>query len=106
MPRAKCLEFRAFLDAVRRLRGRRPDCPRPTAGEAFSDYDANLREAAMTRWMYKRVTFDIVEVSEEPFEKKLNELGEQGWELVSTFDRERGGNSKECFVLFKRPASG
>ena len=57
----------------------------------------------MQKWTYKRVTFDIIEISEDPFEKKLNELGEQGWELVSTFDRERGGNSKECFVLFKRP---
>jgi len=35
-------------------------------------------------------------------EAELNSLGAEGWELVSMFDRERGGNSKECFFLFKR----
>ncbi|MBX3193184.1 MAG: DUF4177 domain-containing protein [Labilithrix sp.] len=57
----------------------------------------------MTKWIYKRVTFDILEITEPDFEGKLNAAGKEGWELVSTFDRERGGNSKECFFLFKRP---
>jgi hypothetical protein len=56
----------------------------------------------MTKWTYKRVVFDVLQVMEDGFEKKLNELGAEGWELVSTFDRERGGNSKECFFLFRR----
>jgi hypothetical protein len=56
----------------------------------------------MTKWTYKRVIFDVLDVLEDGFEKKLNELGAEGWELVSTFDRERGGNSKECFFLFRR----
>jgi hypothetical protein len=56
----------------------------------------------MTKWAYKRVIFDVLEVLENGFETKLNELGAEGWELVSTFDRERGGNSKECFFLFRR----
>lgn len=56
----------------------------------------------MTKWTYKRVMFDILEIGEADFEGKLNKVGEEGWELVSTFDRERGGNSKECFFLFKR----
>ncbi len=58
----------------------------------------------MTKWAYRRVQFDILEVSDEGFEKKLNAHGEEGWELVSSFDRERGGNSKECFFIFKKPA--
>jgi len=56
----------------------------------------------MTKWTYKRVVFDVLQVMDDDFEGKLNELGAEGWELVSTFDRERGGNSKECFFLFRR----
>lgn len=57
----------------------------------------------MTKWAYKRVTFDILEITESDFEQKLNDVGTDGWELVASFDRERGGNSKECFFIFKRP---
>jgi hypothetical protein len=57
----------------------------------------------MTKWAYKRITADIFEIEEEKFETRLNEAGKDGWELVASFDRERGGNSKECFFLFKRP---
>ncbi len=56
----------------------------------------------MNRWTYKRLMFDILEIAEPDFEDKLNAAGEEGWDLVATFDRERGGNSKECFFLFKR----
>ncbi len=58
----------------------------------------------MTKWNYKRVMFDIVDLQEKDFESKLDAIGAEGWELVSTFDRERAGNSKECFFLFKRAA--
>lgn len=57
----------------------------------------------MTKFSYKRLMIDIMELGEPSFEAKLNELGAEGWELVSSFDRERGGNSKECYFLFKRP---
>ena len=57
----------------------------------------------MTKFSYKRLMVDIMELGEASFEAKLNELGAEGWELVSSFDRERGGNSKECYFLFKRP---
>ena len=56
----------------------------------------------MTKWAYKRVTFDVLQVMEDGFEVKLSELGADGRELVATFDRERGGNWMECFFLFKR----
>ena len=57
----------------------------------------------MTKWAYKRITFDIFAVAEAELETKLNDAGKDGWELVATFDRERGGDSKECFFIFKRP---
>jgi hypothetical protein len=56
----------------------------------------------MTKWTYKRLMVDILEVAADDFESKLNKAGEDGWELVTMFDRERGGNSKECFFVFKR----
>jgi hypothetical protein len=56
----------------------------------------------MIKWAYKRITVDIFEITEPDFETKLNEVGQEGWELISSFDRERGGNSKECFFIFKR----
>ena len=58
----------------------------------------------MTKWAYKRLMFDILEIPQPEFEAKLAEVGREGWELVTMFDRERGGNSKECFFVFKRPA--
>ena len=60
----------------------------------------------MIKWAYKRITCDIFEVTEADFESKLNDAGKDGWELVASFDRERGGNSKECFFIFKRPLDG
>ncbi len=57
----------------------------------------------MVLWAYKRMTVDIYQVTESDFETKLNEAGKEGWELVASFDRERGGNSKECYFIFKRP---
>ena len=58
----------------------------------------------MTKWSYRRVMFDIADLHEKDFESKLDAIGAEGWELVATFDRERAGNSKECFFLFKRVA--
>ena len=57
----------------------------------------------MTKRAYRRVQNDILEISEADLEQKLSKHGDEGWELVSSFDRERGGNSKECFFIFKKP---
>jgi hypothetical protein len=57
----------------------------------------------MSVWTYKRLTLDILEIDKDDFEGKLDALGAQGWELVSSFDREKGGNSKEVFFIFRRP---
>lgn len=56
----------------------------------------------MQKFEYKRVTCDIIEVEKPAFEASLNALGAEGWELISAFDRERGGNSKEVFFIYKR----
>lgn len=40
----------------------------------------------------------------EAFEKSLNELGREGWELVAAFDTNAAqGQSREVVVLFKKP---
>ena len=57
----------------------------------------------MANWQYKKLMVDILEVSADDFDAKLNKFGDDGWELVTMFDRERGGNSKECFFVFKKP---
>lgn len=64
--------------------------------------DSPYTVVTMHKYEYKRVTVDIVDVEKPTFEEGLNALGAQGWELVSAFDRERGGNSKEVFFIYKR----
>jgi hypothetical protein len=44
-------------------------------------------------------------ITEPSFEKLLNDHGADGWDLCASFDRERGGNSKEVFLIFKREAA-
>jgi hypothetical protein len=40
----------------------------------------------------------------EAFTGKLNELGEQGWELVSVFDTTMyDGETRDVVAVFKRP---
>ena len=44
------------------------------------------------------------EFDEQAFDRMLNELGEQGWELVSTLDTNLGGGGTRYLVaVFKRP---
>ena len=56
----------------------------------------------MTKFEYRRVISDVHQITEPSFEKLLNAHGAEGWELIASFDRERGGNSKEVFLIFKR----
>ncbi len=56
----------------------------------------------MKGFVYKRLTMDILDIEKPDFESKLDALGAQGWKLVSSFDREKGGNSKEVFFIFVR----
>lgn len=60
----------------------------------------------MTKWAYKRVTMDVFDLEKTDFEAKLDAVGKDGWELVASFDRERGGNSKEVYFIFKKALDG
>jgi hypothetical protein len=60
-------------------------------------------------WEYKTVKapasggFMGGKVNQAAFESKLNEHGQQQWELVSAFVTHRGyGSSREIIAIFKR----
>lgn len=62
----------------------------------------------MERWEYKSI---IVEtrgfagglLDQAEFESELNNMGSQGWELVSCFDTNQShGASREVVAVFKR----
>lgn len=63
----------------------------------------------MQKWEYKTMkvqtkgfTGGILEI--ESFDEQLNRLGQEGWELVSTFVTTAGsGASREAVAIFKRP---
>ena len=50
------------------------------------------------KWEYKQVCLKFVEV-----ERILNELGEQGWEVVGYSVIQEGVAYAECYILLKRP---
>jgi hypothetical protein len=60
-------------------------------------------------WEYLTVAFAATgfwvggKLDGDAFNGKLNELGRQGWELVSVFDTNQGGGStREVFAILKR----
>lgn len=65
----------------------------------------------MEKWEYKSVKFEtkgfmggILEIND--FDNKLNELGQQGWELVSSFTTNQGqGFTRDVIGTFKRKIS-
>ncbi|MFK7970268.1 MAG: DUF4177 domain-containing protein [Bacteroidia bacterium] len=45
-------------------------------------------------------------VNPKKLNKSLNELGQEGWELSSSFEtHEDDGETKDVFLIFKRPLS-
>lgn len=45
-------------------------------------------------------------VNPKKLTKSLNELGEEGWELVNSFEtNEDEGETKDVFLIFKRPSN-
>lgn len=58
---------------------------------------------ATTRWEYETLRVPRGETHKESADPKaeLNELGAEGWELVTTVEYVGGGTK---FILFKRPA--
>lgn len=63
----------------------------------------------MTRWEYKTTHLAATgwlggNLDFTAFEALLNDLGRQGWELVSTFDTNTsGGVTRDVVAVFKRP---
>ncbi|MEZ4688610.1 MAG: DUF4177 domain-containing protein [Bacteroidia bacterium] len=44
-------------------------------------------------------------VNPKKLTSNMNELGEEGWELVTSFEtNEEEGETKDVFLIFKRPA--
>lgn len=63
----------------------------------------------MTRWEYQTVQLNVEgffrpHVDEDSVDHQLDQLGAQGWELVTAFDLNRGhGRSVEIVAMLKRP---
>ena len=65
--------------------------------------------ATPTRWEYNTVIFESKwfvsgRLDGERFQAKLDELGREGWELVSVFDTNiHEGVTAQVVAVFKRP---
>jgi hypothetical protein len=68
------------------------------------------------KWQYRTVAFPIArgffpfkaggQVEQDEITRALNELGGEGWELVSAFDTNyEGGSTNTVVCILKRPAS-
>ena len=62
------------------------------------------------RWEYNTIKVDTKgwllggKLDDNEFELLMNELGQQGWELVNAFDTNiEGGKSRHVVAIFKRP---
>ena len=56
------------------------------------------------RWEYRIINIRSENYRLDPnYDTQLNELGEDGWELVSTFDTVALGYTKSIVTVFKRP---
>jgi hypothetical protein len=62
------------------------------------------------KWEYRTLMFDALgwfvggELDGEKFNNRLNELGEEGWELVTVFDTNaQGGRSRSIVAVLTRP---
>ena len=64
----------------------------------------------MIQWEYKTVKLQTSgflggKVDEQELQSTLNDLGFEGWELVSSFDTSMSqGSSREVVLIFKRSA--
>ena len=63
------------------------------------------------RWEYKTVKLATTgflggKFDAEQLDRYMNELGSQGWELVTGFDTNKSyGETRDVVVIFKRPLS-
>ena len=69
----------------------------------------DLLKGTTMKWEYKTVKVDTKgfgggKFDNDSFEQILNGLGQQGWELVSTFDTNQvHGASRHVIAILKRP---
>lgn len=62
------------------------------------------------KWEYRTVVFEVSgwfiggKLDGQAFNNRLNQLGEQGWELVSVFDTNfTQGGTRDVIAVLKRP---
>jgi hypothetical protein len=61
------------------------------------------------KWEYMSVMFSTAgfflsgDLNCQAFTDRLNELGAEGWELVSVFDTNNAGSTLEVVAVLKRP---
>ena len=61
------------------------------------------------KWEYETVKVAATgfvggKLDEDTFTTHLNDLGDQGWELVAAFDTNQGGGAtRDVVAVFKRP---
>ena len=65
----------------------------------------------MMKWEYRTLVLPATgfllggKIDAEKLTNRLNELGDEGWELVSVFDTNMlEGKTRDVFALLKRPA--
>lgn len=62
----------------------------------------------MKRWEYQVLQLDATgfyggKINAEAMDHELNDLGQEGWELVTSFDSNKyQGETRSVFLLFKR----
>ena len=64
----------------------------------------------MTKFEYKVVEIKLKsmwtsEIAPETIEQKINEVGSEGWELISALSKETTGMIIGITFIFKRPAT-
>lgn len=62
----------------------------------------------MKKWEYLIVTAQAASIFStkidfEKLQSQISELGDEGWELTGTSDRNMNGNTRDIALYFKRP---
>lgn len=81
------------------------------AREERLERERNSWEDTAVQWEYRTVSLNTTglmggKLDAEEFDRMLNDLGRDRWELVDTFDTSLGaGTTRAVFAIFKRSAS-
>ena len=66
---------------------------------SFSSQSTQAQVSANQKWEYKVLNKGLVTVSEE----KMNQAGNEGWELVAVETQQVNGQTTQVRYVFKRP---